>query len=506
MNYSRTKSSRRQSRRASSGEFSNSARAKYYVFLSFVILVVLTGGASRPDVVSLLLLRPAAIIYLGLGCLMITRQELATICAPLILLGSLAALMVLQLIPLPPSIWAALPQREIVYAIAQDLNMQNQWRPLSLAPSRTLNSFMSLSVPAAAMILFAQLGAKEKLKVPRIFIVAGIISMVAGLLQVAGPPDGLFYTYNLTNSGQMVGAFANRNHHAIFLACLIPVIAGLRLDSIDRNATRKSRDFLASNALMAGGLIFLLLYILAIGSRAGALFAIAGIIVSLAMWISHSRQIMPLVSQIQQNEKFSGPNIFKNRRVWLIAIVAMVTAGVLGLAIYLGRGLAFDRFLMLDEADDLRRKILPVLFEMLKLHAYFGTGFGSFESVYKIWEPDQLLTTTYVNQAHNDVMQFWIEGGLPAAAIMSVFLLLLARQVFSLMRRGQNGGKYNFIMLAALVGMAIMLFSSGVEYALRTPIMMTYFSLSTCLFFWLSNQSLNRDTTNNNLDEIRGFT
>ncbi len=60
---------------------------------------------------------------------------------------------------------------------------------------------------------------------------------------------------------------------------------------------------------------------------------------------------------------------------------------------------------------------LPVLFEMAKSHFVLGAGFGSFEWLYKMWEPDHLLMTSYFNQAHNDPIQLIIEGGLPAIAI-----------------------------------------------------------------------------------------
>ena len=51
---------------------------------------------------------------------------------PLILLGALAALMAIQLIPLPPGIWTALPGRERYLEAAAAIGIPQPWRPISL--------------------------------------------------------------------------------------------------------------------------------------------------------------------------------------------------------------------------------------------------------------------------------------------------------------------------------------------------------------------------------------
>ncbi len=167
--------------------FLNSATVRWYAFLVFLIFALLMGGASRPDVLSLVILRPIAFLFLGYACLVVSAKEMGAIRAPIVLLACLAGLMVIQLIPLPPALWSSLPQRDLIYAVSKDLGLQDVWRPLSLVPSRTLNSLMALSVPAAALMLFAALGESKRRKVPLVFILMGAASMILGLLQAAGP-------------------------------------------------------------------------------------------------------------------------------------------------------------------------------------------------------------------------------------------------------------------------------------------------------------------------------
>ena len=60
----------------------------------------------------------------------------------------------------------------------------------------------------------------------------------------------------------------------------------------------------------------------------------------------------------------------------------------------------------------------------------FGAGFGTFDPVYRRFEPDALLSTIYLNQAHNEPMQLAMEGGIPALALLLVFPALVDPRAF----------------------------------------------------------------------------
>ena len=96
-----------------------------------------------------------------------------------------------------------------------------------------------------------------------------------------------------------------------------------------------------------------------------------------------------------------------------------------------------------------------------------GTGFGSFEEVYHIFEPDRLLFPEYINQAHNDWAQLVIEGGLPAVAIGLVALAGLARGSIAMARDPDMPGNRSVFWLAAT---SIVLSASLVDYPLRAPV------------------------------------
>src|SRR4051812_9979681 len=69
----------------------------------------------------------------------------------LVVLGAILLLPLLQLIPLPPQVWHALPGRESARQLDQIMGWR-AWRPLSLDVEGTVRSFLELLIPAAVFI------------------------------------------------------------------------------------------------------------------------------------------------------------------------------------------------------------------------------------------------------------------------------------------------------------------------------------------------------------------
>src|SRR5690606_13196271 len=121
--------------------------------------------------------------------------------------------------------------------------------------------------------------------------------------------------------------------------------------------------------------------------------------------------------------------------------------------VYFSRALAFDRLFSGDNVEELRGQLVPTLTKMLTDYFPWGSGFGSFEYVYRIYEPLELLRPAYLNQAHNDWLQFPIEGGLPAILIAAVAAIWAALQSISLFKnwRRSRYSKYNAAMAATVM-------------------------------------------------------
>ncbi len=426
-------------------------RARLGLFLAFLLLCFLGGGGSRADIMSLLYLRSAAILCLGAILIIPGRIDWATIRVPLLLLGALAIWMLIQLVPLPPSLWTSLPGRQVVAEGAAVLGMDPPWRPISMAPALTLNSLAATSIPFAALIGFADLDEEGRRLLLPMLIGAALVSALFGIAQIAGGSDSPFYLYRVTNNDAAVGLFSNRNHQAALLAVTFPMLA-LWAVQIGKNAgARRTRMLIAITFA-----IFLIPMILVTGSRAGLLLGALAAAWSCFQYLKDMRT--------QRGEKGIG------WRLPLAALAVLVTVAGLFIAVAFSRAQAVQRLLGASETD-LRVQVFPVLTRMAGEHYPLGSGFGSFDPVYRIYEPSELLTPRYLNQAHNDLLELTITGGVPALIILLLFSLWWvvrsrrARRAWSAPARS-----FGFARLGSFMIFVLLLWSL-VDYPLRVPIM-----------------------------------
>jgi hypothetical protein len=448
--------------------------AQFYVFVAFFVIVVFTGGGSRDDVQSLLLLRPLAVLFCAYALIVKAPEKWNERMFPLFTLGALLALMVLQLIPLPPSIWTEIPGRQIFAEIADIAGIDQPWRPLTLSPSRTLNSLFSLTVPIAAMMLYLNLDREYRKRAIPLVIILCAISAAWAIFQLTGPARGPLYTYRITNFGTGVGLFANRNHQAVILASAI-LMLGWYAASLKPSVRHATLKFYGSIVTI---LVFVPL-IFVTGSRAGLILMVPALILALFFLYFGDRGAR------RSSKKGSSPRrkskLFSGRRVILAASISAI-AGLVVLSVLLSRSLAFDRLLGDSDLGELRVEVLPTLVTMLKDYLPWGSGFGSFEHVYKIYEPQELLGPTYLNQAHNDWLQYPIEGGVPALLIAISALIWFAMRFLILTRNWRVAASVKYQGLACAAVLLFLLAGSIGDYPLRVPTIMAMFAVLACIF------------------------
>jgi O-antigen ligase len=115
-------------------------------------------------------------------------------------------------------------------------------------------------------------------------------------------------------------------------------------------------------------------------------------------------------------------------------LLAVSALGIFALFALSQRSPALSRLLADGTAEDVRLRILPVLIEMARDYQPWGAGFGAFEQAYRMAEPTALLVRNYFNNAHNDWLQFAIEGGTPAVLVAAAMAAALAVRLATLAR------------------------------------------------------------------------
>jgi O-antigen ligase len=430
-----------------------------WIAILFLVFVFLTGGGSRSDIASLAFLRGGAILFAFWAALQMDGGDWRRIRAPLLLLGAMTAWMMVQLIPLPPSMWQGLPGRETIAAVDRLLGQADLWRPISLTPSQSFDSLLAMAVPIAALIVFSRENVENNSRLLFALVWIACFSALLGFVQILSGPSSGAYFYRITNSHEMVGLFANRNHNAMFLASAVIVSAMLLRDELMR---RKKRGLVRIGLGLAG--LGLTVATILVGSRAGlaagaVAFALGYLMVASA-WRSHSAASGKGASAVRP-AKYAG---------WILYLPVAVMVVLLGVALWASdRSTALTRMMGQDVAADLRIQAWATVRSMLDTHWALGSGFGSFPDVYKMFEPDRLLQPSYFNHAHNDWVELLITGGLPAAIILLVTIVWILRGVRRNGLRGLAKGHRGDIRLPAMAILMLLAVGSIVDYPLRVP-------------------------------------
>lgn len=422
-----------------------SARLSFWLLTIFLVILWIAGGASRADVSGQGVVRFFAWVFLIGFALFSTRFDWRRVKPIAILLGLTILLVALQLVPLPPAIWTALPGRELLKQAAEVSGQPQPWRPLSISPGATANALGSLVVPTLVLVLCAQLNREQQWRIASVILFLVFAGCFLALLQFSGANFGNpFINYR---GGTVSGNFANRNHFALFVAigCVIAPCWGFHGDRQDRWKA------IAAVAMLP----FFLLVVLASGSRAGVFLAAVAIAVGLFLVRANAIRELRTLPR------------------WLAVIVlvsaVVVIVGAVALSFTFGRAVAIDRALDLETAADLRSKAFPTVIDMLSRYFPAGTGFGTFDSVYRIGEPDALLQTRYFNHAHNDWLEVILDGGLAGVVLLGAVLgwIVLA----SIRAWGRCGAGAGLARTGA-VTLLLTLLASIPDYPARTPMIM----------------------------------
>ena len=356
-----------------------------------------------------------------------------------------ALLLVAQLVPLPASWWHGLPARETAVQIFTLLGWTTRWHAFSMTPDTTCTALLTLPVPLAAMLTVAALPLQSRVTMLRLIVIAAVISTVLAALQVAAGGSAPVL-YETAHRGFGVGFFVNRNHQATFL--LVSIVFAAVPGVMGTGAARRLG--------MLGVIGFLSLGILATSSRTALLLLPISLIVAFA-----------LVGDVRRTGKSVAA-----------AAALYVVGGLLLSRTDLVQRL-FARFTTV--AEELRYQYWENSLYIVRETFPFGTGFGSFERVYRSVEPLGQVSPLSVNHAHNDFLELVLEGGLPAALLIVAGLIVLIVALVSGWRRAgdrgasdrQSGDRHagtrqeRATLVAGGAAIALILLFSLVDYPLR---------------------------------------
>ncbi len=428
------------------------------LILLFVLLAALwlAGGASRSDAAGQIVVRAVAFATLVIACLFVERPTLGTTRPVALLLLAALALAVVQLIPLPPTLWRALPGRGMFTAAAEVAGQPQPWRPLAIVPGTARNALFSLVVPIATFLLVIGLKPRDRGWLLPLLLLLILAETLVGVLQVSG----IYINNPLINDtlGQVGGTFANRNHFALLLAIGCVVAPAWAMGNGRRMAWR--------GPIALGLALLFLMMILASGSRAGLIVGILALGIAAIITRQEIRRLL------RKAPRWVFPAV-------ILGVVALVAIFVL-LSMASNRAAALDRLAAENTGEDMRSRGLPVVLSMIGTYFPFGTGLGGFDPIFRIHEPMALLKRTYFNHAHNDFLEIVLDAG-----VAGLLLLLAALGWWLAMsiKAWRGAAREQLLPRLGSAVLLLILVASLFDYPARTPIIMAVVVVAA---IWLS--------------------
>ena len=320
----------------------------------------------------------------------------------------------------------------------------------------------------AVFLTTLQLSYAERRQLTLLIIAIGVVSVFVGLTQVAQGQSSPLRFFSITNPTEAVGFFANRNHFAALLYAVLVFAAAWAIDAGFKIQTWNDIRTLSSPRTAALTAIFLVFIVVIAGeamarSRAGLALTMVALLAAFAL-------------------AFTDPRKRAGAKANKFLSVAIVVAILLSLQFALYRIL--DRF-GTDPLEQARTTFGHVTFAAASAFMPFGSGSGTFVPVYQLFErPTDLIADTYVNHAHDDLLEIWLETGIVGPAMICVFLVWWVLTAMKLWRKPAPSVHAFDCTLAraATIVIGLLLAHSLVDYPMRTGAIMAVFAFScACL-------------------------
>ena len=373
-----------------------------YAYL--MLLLVLGGGGSPAPLAELACQVIAAltlVCWVGLGGATANAgPRQITMVA-----GLIVAIAAAQLIPLPPSVWHALPGRDLLADTLNLIDRGDAWHPVSIAPQRSLEALLSLLPPLLAMLLVSSLSAIERLGLLKVIAGFALLSLAIGAGQVASGSSPRFHFYGGAEPGVLYGFQANRNAQVDVLLIGLLAAAAAWHD--------RARTSLGAAGMLAAIILLLLLGVILTRSRTGI-----ALVPLLFAWLALLQPWrIPAGSPVRKAPAF--------------LVLGLVLAGLVTAVL---QSRAFERVIArFNFAGEYRPEIWRDTVFAIGQYWPLGSGIGTFTRAIGPAERLEVIDTALPNRAHNEFLELLLEAGLPGAfAWLAAAWLVLAALRLSL--------------------------------------------------------------------------
>jgi O-antigen ligase len=412
-----------------------------WVLATFLAAALVFGGGGSPSAAA------EIVVELGFAASLVAwlwwaRADAVAGRQPHAALIGLAAVIVgaplIQLVPLPPAMWQALPGRESMVAALAAVDTADRWRPLSVAPFLTLAGLLSMIPAAAVLLATGVLAGRDRRFLLLVIALMALAAAGLGVLQMAGNGHR-FRLYQISHDLWLTGFHASRNSAADAL-----LVGMLALTAWFATGSRRRPLFRGDLGLLALAQGFLFVALLLTGSRAGIALLVPVLLLQFAMLRSAGL----------------GRTYAKGLAGFAGAFALVIAASVA----FSGNNRLAGVLARFDATRDSRTDLWQDTLTAIGQYWPVGSGIGTFPRGFLPVERLSTVDDLFPNRAHNDVLEFLLETGLLAPLVLATGLLivvLLARKAWAVAPRERP------VTLFAIGTLVVIALHSLVDYPLR---------------------------------------
>jgi len=322
----------------------------------------------------------------------------------------------------------------------------------------------------------------RRAQINRIFsvlIAVGVFEAFYGMFELYNKNPRILFYKKVHYLDTVTGTFVNRNHLSGYLEMVIPLAIGLiiakgNLFSTERLKWREkilriSEKGFSTNLLMSIAIIIMSLGIIFSKSRSGIFLLVFSFILFFGLAVLYFRRT-------------------EDQKKWISTFLAIIFIFIVIFSLYIGLSNTLERFSL----DKLLLEKRPVFWEntlgLFKDFPIFGTGLGTFSSLYPDWDQDGNLVRVY--HAHNDYLEYLSELGIMGFLFLLMGILFMIIKSF-LVWRGRRRAEVKGLALGGIIALICMLIHSITDFNLHIPANMILFSVVLSLTAVIAHYRMN---------------
>tara|TARA_Y100000296_G_scaffold37900_1_gene43853 strand:+ start:12805 stop:14133 length:1329 start_codon:yes stop_codon:yes gene_type:complete len=285
-------------------------------------------------------------------------------------------------------------------------------------------------------------------------IAAATFQAVYGTFMVLSEVEWGFFQPKAAFLGNATGTFANRNHMAGYLEIALALGVGFILANPTHYTGNLYQRTLQFISMLTSDKVVLRLLL-------------AVIVIALVMTRSRMGNTAFFASMIATGAMALFFMRYKTRStVFLLSSMLIVDMAIVGT--FFGADDLFERLKETSQDTESRDEVARDTFNIWKEYPILGTGSGTFTHVYPSLKSEDVVTSRIYNNAHNDILQFLSEFGLPAFLVLCWIVGYALTNVVNAMRKRHSHFSKG-IGFGSMMAIVALMIHSTVDFNLQIP-------------------------------------